>query len=47
MEELVRDLKTGNSDNVVSYKNDAFFNMYRKWCVTASFKDDLKNIYSV
>ena len=29
MEELVRDLKTENSDNVVSYKNDAFFNMYK------------------
>jgi hypothetical protein len=41
MEELVRDLKTGNGDNVVSYKNDAFFNMYKKWCVTGSFKDDL------
>ncbi len=41
MEELVRDLKTGNRDNVVSYKNEDFFNMYRKWCETASFKDDL------
>jgi len=41
MEELVRDLKTGNGDDVVSYKNDAFFNMYKKWCVTGSFKDDL------
>jgi hypothetical protein len=29
MEELVRDLKTGNSDDVVCYKSDAFFNMYK------------------
>jgi ribosomal protein L37AE/L43A len=32
MEELVRDLKTENSDTEVSYKNDDFFNMYKMVC---------------
>jgi hypothetical protein len=41
MEELVRDLKKENSDTEVSHKNNDFFNMYKKWCVTGSFKDDL------
>ena len=41
MEELVRDLKKENGDTEVTYKNDDFFNMYKKWCVTGSFKDDL------
>ncbi len=41
MEELVRGLKTVNSDYVVSYTNDDVFNMYKKWCAAGSFKDDL------
>ena len=41
LEDLVRDMKSANSENTMTYKNDTFFNMYKTWCSQGSFKDEL------
>ena len=41
LEDWVRDMKTTNSENTMTYKNDTFFNMYKTWCSQGSFKDEL------